>query len=129
VTQNSLLGKTRLSLLELIVGSIGGASAWLLHLGASYLLLTVGCNENWPGIRLMLIALTIGLVAASAWTGLFAYRRVKLATRHDWALTLSAGMERENFMMVVGTVGSAVFTLIILAQGLPPLFVPLCSEV
>lgn len=128
--QNSLLGKTRLSLPELIVGSIGGATAWLLHLGASYLLLTVGCNENWPGIRFMLLALTIGLAAASVWTGLFAYRRAKeLGTKEDWALTLSAGMEKENFMMVVGAAGSAVFTLIILAQGLPPMFVPLCSEV
>lgn len=128
--QNSLLGKTRLSLLEVLVGSIGGATAWLLHLGASYLLLTIGCNEAWPGIRPMLIALTIGLAAASTWTGLFAYRRAKaLGTKADWALTLSAGMERENFMMVVGMAGSAVFTLIILAQGLPPLFLPLCSEV
>lgn len=127
---NSLLGESRLSLPELLLGSIGGATAWLLHLGASYLLLTVGCNEHWPGIRVMLIALTLGLAAASAWTGLFAYRRAKhLDSKDDWARTLSAGIDREDFLMIVGTAGSAVFTLIILAQGLPPLFVPLCAEV
>jgi len=126
----SLLGRTRLSLWELLIGSIGGASAWLLHLGASYLLLTIGCNENWPGVRLMLIALTIGLVAVGLWTGLFAYRRIESTeTDADWAITLSSGLSRENFMMVVGTVSSAVFTIIILAQGVPPLFLPLCSEV
>jgi len=126
----SLLGRTRLSPWELLVGSLGGASAWLLHLGSSYLLLTIGCNENWSGIRLVLIALTIGCLAIASWTGLFAYRRIEFTgTGSDWAITLSAGMSRENFMMVVGTVSSAVFTLIILAQGMPPLFLPLCSEV
>jgi len=127
---NSLLGRTRLPLWKLIVGSIGGASAWLLHLGASYLLLTIGCNENWPGIRLILIALTIGCAAIGSWTGLFAYRRIEsMETDSDWAITLSAGMSRENFMMVVGTVSSVVFTFIILAQGVPPLFLPLCSVI
>lgn len=127
---NTLLGKSSLSLTELCVGALGGATCWLLHLGGSYLLLTIGCNEGWPGIRTMLITLTAVLAIAALATGVFAYRRVqRLGVHPDWSLALNVPMNRELFLMIVGTVSSAVFLLIILAQGLPPLFVPLCTEV
>lgn len=128
--RKSILGSTTLSMVELLIGTIGGAVAWLLHLCTSYFLLTVGCVYGWSGMTAILLIVTVVFAAVALWAAIFAYRRLhSLGTHEDWALSLSAPLKRETFLMAVGSLSSGVFLLVIVAAGLSPLFVPICSEV
>lgn len=67
---------------------------------------------------------TLALGAVSVASGVVAWRAWR--GRRDREETASSGTV--HLLLVMGMLGAVLFTLIIVAEGLPPLFVPPCSE-
>jgi ABC-type multidrug transport system fused ATPase/permease subunit len=102
-------------LVELWVGVLTGPIAALTQLEANYALVLWACQRahEWPLHLVSLIALVVTIAA-----GMFAIRNWQWAGRQiedDGAGAISRG----HFMAVVGTLISALTSLVIIAQWLP----------
>lgn len=109
-------------------GVLGGAVAWSLHLLASYLLAESVCVapslqfELWGlgGTTLLLFAITIvtGLIALAA----------LLVSVGQWSSWRDDSEHRPAaYLSMVGLILSGTFLVIIVMEGLPPLFLATCG--
>ena len=100
---------------------LGGGIAWVVHLLASYALVSVGCATGWWGTRPLLGAITVACIALAVSTGVLAHR----ARQRPAVAAASATAARFTFTVGVGL--AALFTALIGLAGLVPFIVPLCN--
>lgn len=121
------------SLAAVLFALLGGALMWVLHILGAYVLITWACAEDWPHVRLVLLALTVVTVAVTAWSGVVA-RHQWLRARATDRPTDDAGdarmgerTARVSFIMVTGLLLAVVFGAAEIFQALAMPFTPLCE--
>jgi hypothetical protein len=116
----------------LLFALLGGATAWSVHLLASYTLLAYACSSRWGGLRPALVAIALVALAVTAWSGVIARRRWLVARAIDrpeddsWDARMGERTARASFLMVTGLVLSVIFALGILYEGVVIFLAPLC---
>lgn len=99
-----------------LVAVLGAPVAWTLHLLASYAVVGLGCAAGWGRADGSLVLVTAVCLVAALASGKIAYRR--------WRAVGQGGRERD--VMLVGVLGTLVFTLAIALEAAVPMFLPLC---
>jgi hypothetical protein len=113
----------RTGLLALWAGVLLPPSAWFLHQQLSYILVPWACETGRQFIlylvtlAMLLLALAGGLMARRAWQCL----------GHDEPDEAGGVLARSRFMAVAGVLSSAMFSLAILAQGIPSVILHACE--
>jgi len=104
--------------------------AWLVHLGASYLIVTLRCVDAWneSAVAITLIAVTLLLAAISLYVGLHSWRRMRaLGIPADPGIALSKDFGMDGLSMAIGVITGGLFLLLIVMNGVTPFFVPTCA--
>lgn len=111
--------------LQLWIGVLGSAVVWAIQLQTSYAMVPWACSSGhrWmlPAVSVgfLLVAAVPGVIAWSLWRKTAGPRRLERESRFEG---------RRRFMAMLGIMDSAVFFLLILAQGLPVFFIHPCLE-
>jgi nicotinamide riboside transporter PnuC len=104
---------------------LAGPLAWMLGLNAQYSLVRVACaRDNMLYLHAVSI-LTLLLAASGGWVAWREWRR----TGRAWPDEQGGTMARSRFMVALGLLGSALFTLAILAQWVASLFLNPCMGI
>lgn len=122
---------------RLLVALVGSPLAWTLHLFAAYAIVALWCANGWGGVGAAIGVLTALCAAAAVGSGALAVglRRHGQAALHwdpepgvpePWDARLGERGARAVFLSVVAVFMAVIFTLLIVLQGLPPLFTPAC---
>ena len=122
------IGAQDIPLRVLLFASLGPGVAWGLHFNLVYFLTALYCSMGRTGADvpiyistgvLMLVALLAGWTALRNWRRLGKGARLTDAERGP--------MGRTTLLLFIGMASSVLFSLIILVEGLAPLFLPPCS--
>ena len=100
--------------LALWAGILGPAFAWALQMQAAYLLVQRACQS---GRNTLLYIVTVAALLLAAGAGLIAWRKWQAAGRGQ-PDDAAGARPRGRFMAVLGLLMSAMFCLVIIAQGL-----------
>ncbi len=111
-----------MSLLPLWTGLLAGPVAWVIHLFASYLLVPVSCDH---ATKLPLYLVTLLTAAVSAAAGVWALASWRQSGVGD-ATQIGGTGGRSGFLALVGVLISGLFTVLIMAEGVPNLFLNPC---
>lgn len=104
--------------------------AWLVQLGASYLVVTLRCAGAWSetAAAFALAAVTLLLGAVALYAAAHSWRRLRqLGIPHDWSLALSDDFGMDGLSTTIGVLSGGLFLLLIVMNGVTPLFVPTCA--
>ncbi|MBW3671691.1 MAG: hypothetical protein KY432_08475 [Acidobacteria bacterium] len=116
-------------------GMIGAPLAWLCHVITSLFISWQACQDgdpNWgalsqPAVRWLLIGWTAAMLLVAILAGVTSFRlRRRLGEAHH--ISDAEGREREEFMTLLGTLASVVFTVAILWASVPPLLIDICMR-
>jgi hypothetical protein len=112
-----------------LLALLGAPVLWTAHLLVGYFLVALACTTGWAdGVDPLLIASTVALGAASAWCGLYAWRGWReRRTPLGLAGEVNGPPSASALLYLMGALAGVVFTLAIVWEGLPPLFVPTCQ--
>lgn len=110
--------------ISLWTGVLAAPAAFLLNLGVSYLLVTLGCETATPWLHLS--SLVAFLLAAGG--GSLAWRDWRRSGR-EWPGDGGSVLARSRFLAVLGLMTSALFTLLVLAQWLAVPFLGPCRQI
>jgi hypothetical protein len=107
------------------IGVLGSAVVWATQLQTTYAMVPWACSS---GHRWILPLVSFLFLVAAAVPGFMAWRvwRKASAGRNSERETRFGG--RRRFMAMLGMMDSAIFFLLILAQGLPVFFIHPCLE-
>jgi len=111
--------------LGLWIGVLGSAIVWAIQLQTSYAMVPWACSSGhrwilpFVSLAFLIVAIVPGIISWKIWRRISASRRTERET---------AGGGRRRFMAMLGMMDSAIFVLLILAQGLPVFFVHPCLE-
>jgi hypothetical protein len=111
---------------RLALGFLGGGTAWILHLAASYFLVSVGCARGWRPLGVLLGAVTLLGVAGAVAAGVAAGRGGR--TPAPEGATGGDPGESARFVAGVGMRLAALFAFMILVAGLAPLALLTCPS-
>lgn len=122
----------RVSETRLWFGLCAGAAAWATHGLLSVVITSEACLENVGsvsagGVRLLLAAITLGLLLLSAAGLLTAYRSWRTLSAERNLIHASAP-GRQEYMALLGVVVNSVFLLALLWAGLPLLLLDVCNK-
>lgn len=126
----SEFGGTDLGIGAVLFATLGAPVAWAVHLGLIYFLAALACTTRWrgPSVTLAILGATALLAGLAAASGVFAYRRWRaMGGGGAWDRVLDVPGGRGGFYWMLGMLLAALFTLVIVLEGLPPLFVPTCA--
>jgi hypothetical protein len=124
------MGEREVRLPVLLFALLGAPLAWTLHFLVSYFLVALFCAAAWEGAGAAIGAATVVSVVVSAASGVVAYRAWRARRNaQSWDAALAEPAGWAAFVLVMGMLGSALFTALIVLEAVPPLFVPTCSEV
>jgi len=98
-----------------LLALLGAPLAWTAHLLASYAVVGLACASVWRAAGASLAIVTAACAAASLGAGWLAYR-----------LWRTPGPGTASLLGGVGVSGAALFTVAIVAEGMAPVFLPLC---
>ncbi len=104
---------------------LAGPVAWMLGLNAQYGLVRVACAKQNMLYLHSVTLLTLLLAVAG---GMAAWREWK-RTGREWPGEEAGAIGRSRFMVAVGLLGSALFTLAILSQWAANLFFHPCMAI
>lgn len=117
----------RLPVAGLVTAFLGAPIVWLLHLSLVYFLVTIECETRWDHAGLAIAVATVACAAASLGCG-------ALAWRYRRRLVHDAGRDGPRqqrpaapFLLVIGLAASALFTAVIVLEGLSPVWGALCA--
>lgn len=121
----------------LAVALLGGPLAWVAHLFAVYLIISVWCSTGWSGRHAaiviataagLLIVLASGIAARRLWKEgkAAALRDAEPGTHETWDARLGERGARGLFIAVLAMFMAALFAFLILMQGVSPLISPDC---
>jgi hypothetical protein len=108
------------------VGILAGPVAWLVHFQTSYALVLWVCAHGHESIlHVVSLLCVIGALAgaAVAWRE-FNARQQSTARRMEEEEPIT----RSRFMAAVGMMNSALFALVIVAQGIPSFIISPCAR-
>lgn len=118
---------------KLWFGFLASAVAWTA-LGCLDILVTwracqhqenFGMPDPHPYIRLLYGLLAIALLVVSVWSGMISYRNwQKLSAQKDFME--AQGVERHEFMAVLGVIITVTLGMGIVWLALPPIFLDIC---
>jgi hypothetical protein len=111
--------------LAMWIGVLGSAVVWAIQLQTSYAMVPWACSS---GHRWMLPVVSLAFLVAAAVPGAIAWKLWRKASASNATERETAGAGRRRFMAMLGMMNSAVFFLLILAQGLPVFFIHPCLE-
>jgi hypothetical protein len=107
------------------IGVLGSAVIWAIQLQTSYAMVPWACSS---GHRWILPLVSLGFLVAAAVPGIISWTMWRKASTPQTTERETAGAGRRRFMAMLGMMDSAVFFLLILAQGLPVFFIHPCLE-
>ena len=122
---------------RLLLALVGAPLAWVVHLAASYITIALWCANGWEGGAVALLVLTILGALACAATGVLAWRlwregQERIARDGEpglpesWDARLGERSARISFLALLALFMAAMFGYLIVLEGLPSLFAPLC---
>jgi hypothetical protein len=122
---------------RLLLALLGAPVAWTVHLLAAYVIVAAWCAAGWPGAGLAIGALTVVCAAAAVAAGMLALRlwrrgQARLVADAEpggpegWDARMGERGALFVFLAVVGLFMAALFTYLIVLQGVPPLLAPVC---
>ena len=111
---------------RLLIAFLGAPTAWMVHLGASYFLVALGCGTGWQGAEPGVLITTVLCAAAAGWSGWLGWRGWQRARPGDDGVALDPP-EVRGFLAVSGVLLAALFCGAIIITGIAPLFLPMCS--
>lgn len=114
----------RLSMPKLLFAVLGAPLLWSLHLGVIYVVLTVDCISGWDGGTWAVLLTTAAFAAASAAAGWVAWSMYRGLGGED---AVAGQREWARFLLVLGIGAAVMFTVVIVLEGLSPLFVDRCA--
>ena len=126
------LGGQELGIGAIVFATLGAPVAWAVHLGLCYFLVALACTTAWrgAGVTIAILVATLVLAAVSVASGVFAYRRWRAMGGGDgWDQALSSPGGKGGFYWMLGVLMSGLFTLVIVLEGLGPLFVDACQPI
>lgn len=101
---------------------LGPPAAWSVHFALLYFVVAAACAMGRVDILLPVVAATIVAGAISSAAGVVARRRMRTSLAEGVGQAGGAG----SLVLTMGVLGAAFFTLLILIEALPPLFLPIC---
>lgn len=110
-------------LLALWFGLLGPPLIWAARFGTSYALVPYACDRDAPAL---LQVVTLVALLATAGAGLTAWQAWRAAGRGR-RLELGEPAGRTRFMALAGMLSSALFFLLIVAEGLALFFTDPCQ--
>jgi hypothetical protein len=122
------VGAQDIPLRVLLFASLGPGVAWGLHLNLVYFLTALYCSMGRSGADVAIYIATgvlLGLALFAGWTALRNWRRLGKGARLTDAVSGPSG--RTAMLLFIGMASSVLFSLIILVEGLVPMFVRSCS--
>ena len=122
---------------RMIVAVAGSPLAWTLHLMASYVGVTLWCSLGWGGLGAAVGVITLACAALAIASGAIAFgiwregralreRDSEPGTSGSWEARMGERGARFSFLAVMSIGEAALFTFLIVLQGLPLLFTPPC---
>ena len=112
-----------MGLLALWLGLLAAPLAWLVNLLLSYSLVLWACST---GRQYTLHLVTLAMLLLAAAGGVIAWRAWRQAGR-EWHNEAGGVLPRSRFMAALGVLLSSLFSLVILAQGIPSFILPACE--
>jgi Ni/Fe-hydrogenase subunit HybB-like protein len=106
-------------------GVFGSAVVWAIQLQTSYAMVPWACSS---GHRWILPLVSLAFLAAAIVPGIVSWKIWRRTSASRTTERESAGAGRRRFMAMLGMMDSAIFVLLILAQGLPVFFIHPCLE-
>ena len=100
-----------------LVAVLGAPLAWTVHFLASYAVVGLACAAGRTRVDGPLVLVTAICLAAALASGVVAYRRWRADGHVD---------DGQRDVMLVGVLGTVVFTTAIVLESVVPAFVPLC---
>lgn len=122
------MGAPDIPLLALLFASVGPGVAWALHFNLVYFLTALFCSmERSDGDAAVYVATAVFLIMAlgAGWTALRYWRRLGKGRRLTEAV--SGPSARTAILLFIGMASSLLFSLLILVEGLVPMFLRTCS--
>jgi hypothetical protein len=110
---------------RLALGLLGGGSAWILHLSASYFLVALGCPRGWPALGALLGVVTLVGAAGAVAAGVAA--RVGGRGEPGGAADETDPGEPARFVAGVGMLLAGLFAVMIVVTGVAPLVLSPCA--
>lgn len=104
------------------VGVLAGPLAWFLHQQVSYVLATLTCSDAATLVLHVMTAVALLIALAGVGIAWMNWRR----TGGEWSARGGGTVARSRFMALAGFLLSALFFLVIVAQGLPNFFMSPC---
>jgi hypothetical protein len=114
--------------LRLVLICLAAPIAWTLHLLLSYLLVTVGCGQDWPGMRVLLGLVTLVFASGALWPAIRLLRTARGPRLVAWLVQTEQQDATPRFLVILGLLMTPIFTLAILLGGIGPLLVPVCGH-
>ncbi len=104
------------------IGVLAGPLAWFLYQQVSYMLATLSCAATATLVLHAMTAVALLIALAGAGIAWKSWRR----TGGEWPARSGGTVARSRFMALGGLLLSALFFLVIVAQGLPNFFLSPC---
>lgn len=121
----------------MVLALLGGPVAWIVHFLGTYFIVALWCAARWGGIRVAIAAFTAVMLAVAVAAGALAlrlWRRGQDALVSDaepgepesWDARMGERGARMSFLAVVALFMAALFSLLIVLEGLPGLLTQAC---
>jgi len=107
----------------LLTGVLLAPAAWAVHQQTNYALAGSACAA---GAKWRLYGVTVAALAVIALGGVVAWRSWATAGR-TWPTGAGGPVERSRFLAAVGVLGSALFFLVVAAQGVVDVVLGACD--
>lgn len=114
--------RARPSIPFLLFVLLGPPVAWSLHFALLYFFVAAACAVGSGNILLPVAVATLVAGGVSAAAGVAARRRMPTSLTEG----VGEGGGSGSLVLTMGVLGAAFFTLLILVEALPPLFLPIC---
>lgn len=124
------MGEHEVGLPALLFCLLGPPLAWTLHFLVIYFLVALYCTTGRSSVVVETGIATVLAGGASVWAGVVGFRGWRRHRgREPLLAALSGQIDAGTFLLIMGILGAAYFTVLIVLEALPPLFVPTCAEV
>ena len=128
--RRALTGEHEIGVPLLLFAFLGPPVAWSLHFLLIYFLVALFCTTGWSGAAVSVGVATVPFAAISVAAGVVSYRRWRERREGQaWDRAAAEPGGWGTFFLVMGMFGAVLFTVMIVAEAVPVLFVPTCAEV
>lgn len=122
---------------RLLLALLGSPLAWVVHLLAGYLVIALWCSSGWSGAEAVLGILTLMCAGAALASAVLAFRLWRQGQRalladaepgapESWDSRMGERGARAAFLAVLALFMGGLFGFLIVLQGIPPLYTPIC---